>query len=111
MRRLFSAFIINEAIFTNNQEWVYDDKRHTLRQSAMRICLGVEPNGKLAYRECSNAEAWKYLENTGLLQFGDNCAAVIPKTDISVQKEDQSLQAMPCDPSDGRQKWVLEKVV
>uniref|UniRef100_A0A7E5A020 Polypeptide N-acetylgalactosaminyltransferase n=1 Tax=Panagrellus redivivus TaxID=6233 RepID=A0A7E5A020_PANRE len=94
-----------------NQEWVYDDKHHTLRQSAMRICLGVEPNGKLAYRECSNAEGWKYLENTGLLQFGDNCAAVIPKTDISVQKEDQSLQAMPCDPSDGRQKWVLEKVV
>jgi polypeptide N-acetylgalactosaminyltransferase len=93
-----------------NQEWVYDKKSKTLKQSASKMCIGIEASGKIANRECSQLSGWEYSERNGLLQFKEQCVAVIQKTEISVQKDDIALQGMPCDPSDARQKWVFEKI-
>ena len=76
----------------------------------MKMCLGIEPSGKLANRQCSQLSGWEYNEQSGLLKYKNQCVGVIPKTEYSVQKEDNSLQGMPCDPSDSRQKWVFEKL-
>ena len=89
---------------------MFDKKTKTLRQSAMKMCLGIEPNGKLANRECSQLSGWDWNENTGLLRYQSNCVAVIPKSESSVQKEDYSLRGMPWHGSDVRQKWIFIKL-
>jgi|UniRef100_A0AC35EXN6 polypeptide N-acetylgalactosaminyltransferase len=93
-----------------NQEWVFEKKTKTLRQSASKMCLGIEPSGKLANRECSALSGWEYNEETGALKYKNQCVAVIPKTEVSVQKEENALIGMPCDPTDARQRWIFEKL-
>uniref|UniRef100_A0AC34Q0I6 Polypeptide N-acetylgalactosaminyltransferase n=1 Tax=Panagrolaimus sp. JU765 TaxID=591449 RepID=A0AC34Q0I6_9BILA len=92
-----------------NQEWLMDTKAKTLRQMAMKLCLGVEQSGKVVFRECSQAVGWEYEQNSGHLKFKEQCVAYIPKTEISILKESY-LQGMPCDNTDIRQKWVLEEL-
>lgn len=92
-----------------NQEWLLDSKAKTLRQMAMKLCLGVEQSGKVVFRECSQAIGWEYEQHTGHLKFKEQCVAYIPKTEVSILKESY-LQGMPCDNTDVRQKWVLEEL-
>ncbi|KAK0408242.1 hypothetical protein QR680_003851 [Steinernema hermaphroditum] len=93
-----------------NQEFFYDNVKHTLRAGASKHCLNIDDSGKIKTLECDKLHfRWVLLEEQGLIKQGDRCLALIPRTKISVQREDNSLQGMPCDATDIRQKWVFEK--
>ncbi|TKR69862.1 hypothetical protein L596_021957 [Steinernema carpocapsae] len=93
-----------------NQEFFYDLSKNTLRAGASKHCLSIDDSGKIKTIECDKMSLkWTLLESDGLVKHGDQCLALIPRTKISVQREENSLQGMPCDATDIRQKWVFEK--
>ncbi|KAI1719153.1 glycosyl transferase family 2 domain-containing protein [Ditylenchus destructor] len=92
-----------------NQEWVYSSKSGTLKHAGSKFCLLLDESGKVTNRACDKAKPRWILPTSaspGLVHIGDKCLALIPKTRISVQPEEISLQTMPCDSSDDRQLWT-----
>ncbi|KAH7668071.1 glycosyl transferasegroup 2 family protein, partial [Aphelenchoides avenae] len=95
-----------------NQEWIYNKKLGTIRHANANMCLSLDENtGEVVNQLCQNARGWHLSKTDGSLRYGDLCVALIPKTDISVQKAPFTLQGMPCDPSDSRQAWSLKGLV
>jgi polypeptide N-acetylgalactosaminyltransferase len=93
-----------------NQEWVYNKKTHRLSHSMGQMCLIIETIGRLSNRQCSkDTEGWTMSQENGLIRFGDKCLAVIPKSKVNLQAEQNSIQGMPCDATDERQQWEIKK--
>ncbi|KAI6233109.1 Polypeptide N-acetylgalactosaminyltransferase [Aphelenchoides fujianensis] len=92
-----------------NQEWVYKPDNGLLLHVNQQMCLVVNDVGLLVNKPCKSKarERWHVDFEKGRLAFGSRCLALIPRTPISVQAERLSIQGMPCDESDGRQKWKL----
>ncbi|KAI6212716.1 Polypeptide N-acetylgalactosaminyltransferase [Aphelenchoides besseyi] len=93
-----------------NQEWVYKPDSGLLMHANQFVCLVVNNVGALVNRLCKLVkpeERWRVDHAKGRLAFGQRCLAIIPKTSISVQSEQLSIQGMPCDETDRRQKLNL----
>ncbi|KAI6189473.1 Polypeptide N-acetylgalactosaminyltransferase [Aphelenchoides bicaudatus] len=92
-----------------NQEWVYKPDTGVLMHANLQMCLIVNDIGALINKPCKTktTDRWHITPADGQLKFGNRCLALIPKTSISVQVENLSVQAMPCDKTDIRQRWQV----
>ncbi|CAD5233080.1 unnamed protein product [Bursaphelenchus xylophilus] len=95
-----------------NQEWVFKEEKGQLSHANQLMCLALTPNGFLVNKPCKmpNTKKWTLNPQTGRVANDGRCLALIPKSSVSVQVESYSIQAMPCDLTDIRQKWILKEL-
>ncbi|CAD5224011.1 unnamed protein product [Bursaphelenchus okinawaensis] len=95
-----------------NQEWVYKEDKGQLAHANQVMCLSLTQNGFLINKPCKipQKQKWSLNPRTGQISNANRCLALIPKTVISVQNENFSVQGMPCDTSDVRQKWTIKEL-
>uniref|UniRef100_A0A1I7XN58 Polypeptide N-acetylgalactosaminyltransferase n=1 Tax=Heterorhabditis bacteriophora TaxID=37862 RepID=A0A1I7XN58_HETBA len=90
-----------------NQEWAYEQEAGYLRSTISKLCIAMEEERERAtvlLKGCNELKSRFRLDMTsGWLTQDGRCLTIVARN------EEWYLSSLPCDASNGYQRWIFEK--